>query len=128
MFESSSKIQRNRDFLPLCINQFRFLFLDFWWKVTITIAVIIIACFMIYQAVADEKKSTTKTKLSSASSEQKIKYEEEVEESKMKCRYGSIQDSRATFTYQPYNSTKVCFLIASILHDKVLIFGCKILN
>ena len=79
---------------------------DFWWKVTITLAVIIIACFMIYQAVADEQKSSIKTNLSSASSEQNVKYDKDGEESNMECKYGSIKNSHASFTYQPYNSTK----------------------
>ena len=79
---------------------------DFWWKVTITLAVIIIACFMIYQAVADEQKSSIKTNLSSASSEQNMKYDKDGEESNMECKYGSIKNSHASFTYQPYNSTK----------------------
>jgi uncharacterized protein YxeA len=95
-------------------DQFSLLILEFWWKITITLAVIIIAGFMIYKAVDDNKNSSTKTILSPVSNEQKTNTDEESkEENILDCRAGSIVDSQATFTYQPYNSDKVCFLSIS---------------
>lgn len=82
--------------------------IEFWWKITITLAVIIIAGFMIYKAVDDNKNSSTKTILSPVSNEQKTNTDEESkEENILDCRAGSIVDSQATFTYQPYNSDKL---------------------
>ena len=96
-------------------------FSDLCWKVTITLAVIIIACFMIYRAVEDENKSSTKVNLSSSLSGQRVDTNgesegESEEESEPECTNGSIKNSQATFSFQPHGSSKVRFFFVFQLH------------
>ena len=85
-----------------CLTTLIFFFSDLLWKITITLAVLIIAGFMIYKAVTDNK-SSTKTSLSYTSNEEKVNKDENM----LNCKTGSIPDSQARFTYQPHNSNKV---------------------
>ncbi|XP_028411229.1 uncharacterized protein LOC114533821 [Dendronephthya gigantea] len=79
---------------------------DLCWKIIITLAVIIIACFIIYKEVHEEK-SSTKTKLSSPKSGKSSREDEgreTTDKTILDCTSGSIKSSEATFTFQPYNS------------------------
>lgn len=108
--------------------------IDLWWKIAITIAVIVIAGYNIYKAVDDSKKSSTKTSLSASTNGQTSNVDENMNdeleiksttESYLDCTSGSIVDSQAKFTFQPHNSDKVRLVFVSFFPKTKLFFLAK---